>query len=486
MKKRTALVWAGPAVWRFLMRKPALRTLTVLALVLVPSLASADVTQDWVARFPGIASDFAEALATDGSGNVYVTGYVCISSDPESGFCFATALVAAKYDPTGTLVWALYGSLGPAYIGDYKAAINLDTAGNVYVTGATDGAPSGFLDYMTLKIGSTGTALWISRYHPGAGSSGSPQSIAVDSAGNVYVTGSSTLDTSNLHGFDYATIKYDAAGNQLWVARYDNGDNDGATALSLDAARNVYVTGWSYGVGTGLDYATVKYDTNGNQLWVARYDGPATAADYAFAVVLDSTGNVCVTGSSTGVGTGLDYGTIKYDTDGNQLWVARYDGPASAADEAFAIGVDGTDNIYVTGSSVGIGTGKDYATIRYDNAGNLNWVSRYDGPGNGADIAYAMAVDPAGNAFVTGSSVGIGTGNDYGTVKYDAKGTQMWVARYNGPGNGSDVGRAIALGGAGKVYVTGTSWGGSPPLGTMEDWATIQYSDDPGAPKQWR
>src|SRR5713101_7202877 len=99
--KRTALVCAGLAVRRFLMRKLMLCTLTVLALVLVPSLASAHVTQDWVARFPGIASDFAEALATDGAGNVYVTGYVCTDSDPDSGFCFSTAaFVAAKYDPT--------------------------------------------------------------------------------------------------------------------------------------------------------------------------------------------------------------------------------------------------------------------------------------------------------------------------------------------------------------------------------------------------
>ena len=87
---------------------------------------------------------------------------------------------------------------------------------------------------------------------------------------------------------DYATIKYDANGNQLWEAHYNGPGNatDRATALAVDAAGNVYVTGYSIGSSTSEDYATVKYDANGNQLWEARYNGPGNSRDEATIVQL--------------------------------------------------------------------------------------------------------------------------------------------------------------------------------------------------------
>ena len=96
------------------------------------------------------------------------------------------------------------------------------------------------------------------------------------------------------------------------MARYDGGS---ARALAVDAAGNVYVTGGSDGSGTGRDYATLKYDSDGNELWVARYDGPGSAIDNAQALALDAAGNVYVTGESWGSGTNLDYATVKYDSD---------------------------------------------------------------------------------------------------------------------------------------------------------------------------
>jgi hypothetical protein len=218
-------------------------------------------------------------------------------------------------------------------------------------------------------------------------------------------------------GYDYATIKYDSAGNQIWVARYDgpaSGD-DGTGALAIGASGNVYVTGCSGGIGTSYDYATIAYDSTGNQLWLARYDGPAHGEDCATAIALDSNENVLVTGFSSGVSTSFDYATLKYDSNGNQMWVATYDGPAHSVDWAMAIAVDAFGRVNVTGRSVGIGTLFDYATIQYSPQGATNWVDRYDGPSHDDDFGVAVAVDASSNVYVTGYSFG-----DWATLKLSA------------------------------------------------------------------
>ena len=203
--------------------------------------------------------------------------------------------------------------------------------------------------------------------------------------------------------------------------------------------------------------------------WVARYDGPRNGSDEANAIAIDSAGNVYVTGES--VGGYYDYTTVKYDSFGQEQWVARYNGPQNSVDEAHAIAIDSAGNVYVTGESVGLGTDDDYATVKYDSSGQEQWVARYNGPGNGSDEANAIALDSAGNVYVTGKSVGAGNDDDYATVKYDSSGQEQWVARYNGPGNGVDLANAIALDSAGNVYVTG----GSEGLGIGFDYATIKY-----------
>src|SRR5437773_1323406 len=142
------------------------------------------------------------------------------------------------------------------------------------------------------------------------------------------------------------------------------------------------------------------------QAWVARYNGPGNLDDGAHAIAGDSSGNVYVTGGSHGSGTDLDYATIKYDSAGQEQFVARYNGPGNGWDRAAAIALDSSANVYATGQSLGSGTGFDYATVKYDSAGQEQWVARYNGPGNGEDDAVAIASDSSGNVYVTGQSLG--------------------------------------------------------------------------------
>ncbi|HKZ21581.1 MAG TPA: SBBP repeat-containing protein, partial [candidate division Zixibacteria bacterium] len=302
---------------------------------------------------------------------------------------------------------------------------------------------------------------WVARYNGTGNSSGIAYALAIDNSGNVYVTGIS--DGGLVTGYDYATIKYAPNGDTLWVRRYNGGD--AAYALAVDDSGNVYVTG--YGSGTYTDYVTIKYSSLGDTLWVRRYSGPGNFFDYASALAVDKSGNVYVTGSSPDSVTSYDYATIKYSSFGDTLWVRRYNGPGNADDLAKALAVDDSGNVYVTGGSYGSGTFNDYATIKYSSAGDTLWVRRYNGPGNLADGASALAVDDSGNVYVTG-----GSERDYATIKYAPNGDTVWVRRYKGPGFFADHASALAVDGSGNVYVTGYSYGS----GTFADYATIKYS----------
>src|ERR1044072_5373737 len=113
----------------------------------------------------------------------------------------------------------------------------------------------------------------------------------------------------------------------------------------------------------------------------------------------------------------------------SEEWVARYNGPGNASDNAVDIAVDDDGNVYITGSSTGAGTFADYATIKYNSAGVQQWVARYNGPGNFFDEPADLAIDNAGNVYVTGRSAGDGTDDDYATIKYNSAGVVQWVAR---------------------------------------------------------
>jgi hypothetical protein len=293
----------------------------------------------WAERYDGGATnlnyDAARALAVDNGGNVYVTGF---SRGPADG---PYDYVTIKYDGSGTPLWTVrYNS--PYNDRDEASAIALDPAGScVYVTGysCTTGG-GGNADYLTIKYNAaTGDTVWTRRYSgPLANGSDQATAVATDASGNVYVTGYSNGGSS---GYDYATVKYDSAGVQQWAAVYNGPYGSGpdkAYAAAVDANGDILVTGESYGVTSQEDYATVKYDASGNQRWVARYDGPAHRRDRALALAIDNADHVYVTGFANNAGYNEDYLTIKYDDSPfHDVGVASIVAPAGAIDSGSAV-----------------------------------------------------------------------------------------------------------------------------------------------------
>ena len=116
----------------------------------------------------------------------------------------------------------------------------------------------------------------------------------------------------------------------------------------------------------------MKYDPDGTRLWEAQCDGPANNEDLGVDLVLNSNANIYVTSQSKGVGSPYhDYATIIYETHGNQLGVGRYDGPAQGIDRSQDIEIDADGNVYITGNSWN-GANYDFATIKYTEFTPLN------------------------------------------------------------------------------------------------------------------
>lgn len=377
---------------------------------------------------------------------------------------------------------------------DVGKAVATDQAGNVYVTAATysdDRCCLGYRsDYEVLKYDAAGRLVWARTYDGPAKGYDSPYAITVDRTGSVYVTGYSAQGDGN---YDFATVKWDASGRQVWVARYDSADHgyDIAEDVAVDAAGNVYVTGAGSGDGSyDTELTVVKYGPDGTMRWArvhgagAGGDGPSPAA-VGEALAVDDAGAVYVTGTALG-----DFVTIKYGADGARQWLASYANPGDAAhgDTAVGLELDGAGNVYVSGVAWGganPGTWYDALTIKYGPGGGQLWAKRFDNNWNGNEEVAGLAVDDGGNVYVASTVYGGSrTYYDYAVVSYSAGGAQRWLRTYQGPSASVasyEEATEIELDPAGNVVVTGY---GNPTAGAYSyDYATVSW--DAAGNQRW-
>ena len=449
--------------------------LAIMALlVLIPAIASAAPGSTlWTARYrgSGTASKDVVDLGVSPDGSiVFVTGG---SGDATTLTDYATVAYDAA---TGTKLWARrYNGPGNSY--DLVTDLSVSLVGSaVFLTGSTYDARERS-DIATVAYdASTGTRLWVQRYHGNRDDGAAALGVSPDGS-QVFVSGYSARLAS---GLDYLTVAYDAVtGAELWRKRYDRESHDNAEGLGVSPDGSaVFVTGTTMPQGES-SYATVAYDAaTGAKLWVTRF---AHARAMARSIAVSPNGSaVFVTGQAFPGEGRVDYMTVAYDgTDGSQLWATRYAnagygpnapdlGVSADGSAVFLSGVDG-------GSTLTDET-DDYATVAYDAAtGARLWARQFDG-GNGADGAHALGVSPDGSAvFVTGAIEGE-TNGDYATVAYEAvTGATLWVKRFDGGnGSGSDYARAVGVSPDGSaVFVTGDSSSGP---GKVYDFLTVAYS----------
>ncbi len=379
----------------------------------------------------------------------------------------------------------------------YNRGKIIDKDGNFYGTGFFPiGAPFDDRDLWVVKYNPDGDTIWThtydvyNRWDQGV-------DIVVDDANNVYVRGFSK-DTLNQN--HWSIMKYDEAGNLLWI-RSTDGDTCGAQQMLYDSNGYLVLGGirtcrydldsaflWkSYDAGDiRLDTAGNVYifsifiDSLSNRYWrIAKRDTAAVLQwEYLHGPVgnleaftdnsVDEQGNAYLTGWRFNMcGFDQDYVTIKVNANGVEQWVSCYDGPGGWVDKPYAIGVDESGNVYVTGEEYPFccpsqDTAGNIGTVKYDSNGVEQWVRSYNGSADGDDHGWAIAFDDSGYVYVGGHSDETGTDNDYVIIKYDGAGNELWVETYSL--NGGQILNYLALDKYANIYISGLSGGFSVPV----------------------
>jgi hypothetical protein len=332
-------------------------------------------------------------LGVDGQGNIYVTGTSNTSQ-----------MVTVKYDSTGHQKWVkFYGS--QALCDD----LVVDKGGNVIICGGDMRASN---DCVIIKYRPNGDTAW-ARFYDWAGYDDDLDALATTPQGDIFAAG---FCSDTVPGGNILVLKYDSTGNRRWAACYDGPQHgaDWPSAIAADRFGNGYVAGISdWGYGTPWDYLTIKYDSTGETLWTRRYDGAASGDDKSSAVSVDRSGNVLVAGTAQFEAGNRDYATVKYDSTGTQMWSARFDGPANALDEAHAIAVDSGGSAYVTGAARIEQCVAACVTIKYDIYGDVVWMATYPALPFTPVVGIAIVVDGEGCAYIAGAYDG-----DILTIKY--------------------------------------------------------------------
>ena len=423
-------------------------------------------------------NDYANGVATDSSGNVYVTGGTKGGLDGNTS-AGNTDLFVIKYNSSGTKQWTKQlGSSGR----DSANGVATDSSGNVYVTGVTYGGldwntSAGANDLFVVKYNSSGTKEWTKQL--GSASSDFANGVATDSSGNVYVAGGTYggLDgNTNAGNIDLIVVKYNSSGTKQWTKQLGTEEYDEARGVATDSSGNVYVTGGTKGNLNGnsnsgrTDLFVIKFNSSGTRQWTKQLGTDGT--DLANGVATDSSGNVYVTGvtykhldGNTSAGNS-DLFVVKYNSSGTKQWTKQLG--SSSRDHARGVFTDSSGNVYVTGDTYGgldnntNAGSNDLFLVKYNSSGTKEWTKQMGT--SSTDSANGVVTDSSGNVYVVGGTYGGLDGNtnagnsDLFVVKYNSSGTKQWTKQLGSASRDYDYG--VAADSSGNVSVSGDTYGG--------------------------
>jgi len=371
---------------------------------------------------------------------------------------------------------------------------NLIVVGLMYYTvdfGAGAISSGGGQDVFVAKYAPNGQCLWSRRL--GGVSDDTANGVAVDSGGNILVTGGfsggiypAVIDfgfgpVQCYGGSDIFLVKYSPSGSVLWSKVFGGSGSDVGTGVAVDGSDNILLTGTHGFFGTGADFGggalpiygqqdvfIAKLNSSGGYIWARSYGG--SDSDAVTSIAVDGSGNPVIAGqfrSTANFGSGNvtsaggnDGYVGKYSgADGSNLWFKRFGD--SRDQSANGVAVDGSGNVVVTGDflgtmdfggSVQVGAlGGSFYIVKYNSTGTHLWSASYGAEINGPHVA-GVAVDATGRIVITGEMV---TGIDFGfgwllgqggnnafVVKLDSNSTVLWAKRSSSSG---DSGKSVTI-----------------------------------------
>jgi hypothetical protein len=327
-----------------------------------------------------------EGVAVYGNNTVYVTGYTYGALDGQP-LTDMSDIFITSYDVAGTRNWTRL--VGTTTV-DYGYAVAVDSLGNVYVAGATEGAlggesnPSGngYSAAALVKYSAAGVLQW-TRLLGANSTNSSAYGIAIDAFDNIYISGETNGQLgSDAHvGLnDSFVAKYNSAGTQQWVRQLGSAGDDTGNAVAVDSQNNVYIVGTTAGslpanLNAGLnDYFLAKYNATGVQQWVSQVG--TDSDDYGTAVVVDANDNVYVAGNTAGSFPGFtNYGLqdaflSRFASNGAGIWLTQYG--SNLDDLVHGVALDSNGYVYITGETDGTldyvsnAGGSDIMLLKYD------------------------------------------------------------------------------------------------------------------------
>ena len=370
--------------------------------------------------------DIGYGLKVDNSNNVYITGHTYGGLDSNNNLGSADVFLV-KYDSNNKKIWT-------KQIGTPKEekanGITIDSSNNIYISGYTKGkfdndTYSSRPDIFLSKFNSSGTNQWIKSF--GTPFDDYSNGIAVDSSGNIYISGYTKGDFDNdsiTANPDIILLKYNSSGTKLWHKQIGTSSDDRGNGIAIDSSNNIYITGYSKGdldnnTNSGRsDAFLMKFDSGGSKQWTKLIG--TSSDDIANDIIIDSSNNIYITGYSNGhfdnhTNTGnSDIFISKYNSTGNKQWSKLFG--SNLDDVGNGLALDSSSNIYITGYSKG---NLDNKT----NSGNSDiFISKYNSDGSNQktellgtssdDKAYSVQLDSNNQIYITGYTNGFSSTRD--------------------------------------------------------------------------
>jgi hypothetical protein len=404
------------------------------------------VQQEWVRRFNDTSSAAWQAFSVKSDS----MGFIYVLAGPGRQFGFlkydwnGNLLVNASYWPSG------YSSGGGLYF-------DVSPNGDVYITGTLD-YTSQYSWIYTVKFNSGGTFQWGRLYNPDVDDS--PTAIQIVKSGNLIVVGGA-------YGGYGLILNYNPNGDTLWTRHTRPGGYPGSFGkLAIDNSNNLYLTGAVSPPGIPGKCLISKYDPSGNLKWFNTFTIDSTRSNNGHGICLDIYGNLYVLAVQNTSSLFRDC-LLKLTNSGTILWsrvfsgiVGGLGGRVSGIPRGPVISSDGNSIYYTTEAANTMGGGnRSVATIKYNSAGDSQWVAVFNGGGvPGGNTPSSIKLDRYNNIYVCGAGFYSGSGSDFATIKYTPSGVQQWVMTYTGIlTSGSDGASDLFIDTMLNVYVVGGS-----------------------------